>query len=379
MIYFDTAATSRYKPYSSIKAYNSACKNIANSGRSGHTDAVNLSLGIERTRSLLLELLGGNDNYEIAFTKNCTEALNLAIFGSLQKGSQIITTVYEHNSVLRPLYKLRKENLISLSIVNPDKNGKINPEHIERLVNDNTSMIAVNYVSNVTGEKADIETIGKIAKKYSLLYLVDGAQGVPHFPLNLNDMNITFLACAGHKGFHAPQGTGFLAFDKNQIIKPLIYGGTGTSSDSVYQPTSYPDSLESGTANAPAIIALGEATKWTYNNLEKINTKIERLTSKILYGIKNIKQAAVYTADGCHNGVIAFNLADLTSSEVGDILNSEYNIGVRTGLHCAPLVHNYLGTLERGAVRVSIGYHNTEREADYLIKALNEIVINLNL
>lgn len=373
MIYFDTAATSRFKPAGALKAFWKAQKHIANSGRSGHEDAVMLSEGIERTRSFLLSALGGEKKHELAFTKNCTEALNLAILGACAEGCEVITTVFEHNSVLRPLYKLKKDNKIILHIVNPDKSGKINPEHIERLINGNTGLLAVNYVSNVTGTAIDLTAVGRIAQKYNLRLLLDGAQGVPHLPLNLNEMGITFLACAGHKGLHGMQGTGFLAFDKSIKIKPLIFGGTGTNSDSVYQPTSYPESLESGTLNAPAIIALGEAAKWTYDNLEKINLKTERLTAKLLYGIKNIRQAEVYTPDGCHNGVIAFNLGRLTSSELGDTLNFDYGIGVRTGLHCAPLAHNYLGTLERGAVRVSVGWHNTDREADYLLNAINAI------
>lgn len=372
MIYFDNAATSRFKPKCMVNALKRELLNSANGGRSGHKDAIKTAMAISETRQILSDFLGAES---IIFTKNCTEALNLAIFGTLKEHRHIITTVNEHNSTLRPLFRLERDKKIKLTVVNPDKNLAINPLHIERLINKETYLIAVNAVSNVTGAVSNIEKIGQIAKEHGIMFLVDGAQAIPHIDINMKKMNIDLLACAGHKGLHGAQGTGFLALNTDTEIKPLLYGGTGTNSDSVYQPYTIPEALEAGTLNSAGIVALGEATKWTIRNLNNIRTKIEELNNIILYGLKNMNGIEVYTPDGCKMGVISFNIKGATSMEVGDILNEKYNIAVRTGLHCAPLIHNHLDTLDRGAVRVSVGYNNTEREARILIDAIKNIVL----
>lgn len=370
MIYFDNAATSRFKPKCMINALKHEILNSSNGGRSGHKDAINTAIAISNARETISGFLGCKT---VIFTKNCTEALNLAIMGTLKKNQHIITTVNEHNSTLRPLFRLERNKAIRLTVVNPDKNLSINPTHIERLINKDTYLIAINAVSNVTGAVSNIEKIGNIAKQHNVMLLVDGAQAIPHITLNMKKMNIDFLACAGHKGLHGPQGTGFLAINTNEDILPMLYGGTGTNSDSVYQPYTIPETLEAGTLNSGGIIALGKATQWTMDNLDKINSKIEQINSIILYGLKNMNNVEVYTPDGCKTGVITFNIKGATSSEIGDILNERYNIAVRAGLHCAPLIHNHLNTLDRGAVRVSVGYNNTEREANILINAIQKI------
>ncbi len=370
MIYFDNAATTRFKPKCVIKAFSSELSNSANGGRSGHKDAVNTALRISKVRETLSSLFSAD---EIIFTKNCTEALNLAIFSATAKGGHVVTTVNEHNSVLRPLFKLEREKKISLSVVNPDANLAICPEHIARIITPKTVLVAVNAISNVTGAVADINAIGKICAEKGVPFLVDGAQAVPHLKINMKEDNITFLGCAGHKGFHAPQGTGFLAINGEFKMSPLLYGGTGTSSDSVYQPYSLPETLEAGTLNSPGIIALGEGAKWTYKNLDKIREKIEEISSVLLGGLKAMKTLEVYTPDGSLSGVISFNIKGKESTEVGDILSDKYRVAARTGLHCAPLIHNHLGTLDRGAVRLSVGYNNTLNEAAYIVDCIKKI------
>lgn len=373
MIYFDNAATSRYKPKKMIAAMLAELKRSANGGRSGHRDAVETTVKITHARTFFKNLLSAQ---EVVFTKNCTEAANLALCGTLKKGDHVVTTVNEHNSILRPLFRMEKEGRIKLSIVNPDRNLKISAQHIERVITPDTSLIAVNAVSNVTGAQSDISSIGEVAKKYRALLFVDGAQWLPHDTCDMSAQNIAFLACAGHKGFHGPQGTGFLAINSDAEIRPLITGGTGTNSDSVYPPYTLPEALEAGTLNSAGIIGLHQGALWTAANAQKINEKVHALNEHILYGIKSLSKAEVYTPDGCQSGVISFNIKGASSSEIGDILNERYNIAVRTGLHCAPLIHNYLGTLERGAVRVSIGYNNSKYDAEALLRALKEICEN---
>lgn len=370
MIYFDNSATSRFKPACMLRAMRNELEKSSNGGRSGHRDAVSTAIKISAVRTFLCDYLNAN---ELIFTKNCTEALNIAIFGTVKYGGHALTTVNEHNSVLRPLFKLERDKSISLSVVNPDANLKNNPAHIERMLRPETYLVAVNAVSNVTGVASDLEAIGSICKKRGILFLVDAAQALPHVSINMKKLGIGFLASAGHKGLHGPQGTGFLALNSLTGIQPLLYGGTGTNSDSVYQPHALPEALEAGTLNSAGIIGLGEAVRWTIKNIGKINRKTEELNQIVLYGLKNMKNVEVYTPDGTECGVISFNVKGMDSTEVGDILNERYDIAVRTGLHCAPLIHNHLGTLERGAVRVSIGYNNSKKDALRLLDAVSEI------
>lgn len=373
MIYFDNAATSRFKPKSVRKAVVKELKNSANPGRGAHRDAIRASMLVENARAYLLSALGADDDYELVFTKNCTEALNLAIFGTVIPKTHVVTTALEHNSVLRPLFKLKDENVISLSVLNPDRFGKINPAHFERMLGNDTRLAVVTAQSNVTGMTTDLAAIGKICAGHNVTLLADGAQAVPLTKINVKEMNISMLAAPGHKGLHGPQGTGFLIFKRNLNVRPLLLGGTGTDSDSVYMPKSPPESLEAGTLNAAGIAGLLEGAKWSFKHAEASRKHIEKLSEKIIYGLKKIPSVTLYTADDCFTGVVSFNVKGADSTEVGDILNEKYHVAVRAGLHCAPLVHNANGTLDVGAVRVGIGVDNTEKEADKLLSAVKSI------
>lgn len=280
MIYFDNAATSRFKPKSVRKAVVKELKNSANPGRGAHRDAIRASMLVENARAYLLSALGADDDYELVFTKNCTEALNLAIFGTVIPKTHVVTTALEHNSVLRPLFKLKDENVISLSVLNPDRFGKINPAHFERMLGNDTRLAVVTAQSNVTGMTTDLAAIGKICNLHNVTLLADGAQAVPLTKINVKEMNISMLAAPGHKGLHGPQGTGFLIFKRNLNVRPLLLGGTGTDSDSVYMPKSPPETLEAGTLNAAGIAGLLEGAKWSFKHAEASRKHIEKLSEK---------------------------------------------------------------------------------------------------
>lgn len=370
MIYFDNSATSKYKPKSMIKAVLGELVDSANGGRSAHDDALKTALKISACRSLLCDYLNAN---EVIFTKNCTEAINIVLFGILKQGDHVVTTVTEHNAVLRPLFALEKAKVITLSVINPDKNLKINPVHVQKTIKDNTALIVLNAVSNVTGVANDIDRIGRISADFKIPLLVDSAQALPHMKINMKKQNVAYLAGAGHKGLHGPQGTGFLALNRMSDVNPLIYGGTGTSSDSVYQPHNLPESLEAGTLNGAGIAGLYESVKWTIKNADKINEKIARFSNRLTFALKSMRNVEVYTPVGTVSGVITFNVKGVDSTTVADVLNKKYGIAVRAGLHCAPLIHNYLGTLEKGAVRISVGYNNKNADVEKLIEAIREI------
>ena len=260
---------------------------------------------------------------------NYDAEVNIVLFGILKHGDHVVTTVTEHNAVLRPLFALEKAGVITISVINPDRNLKINPCHVAKTIKENTALVALNAVSNVTGVINDFEKIGRIAAERKVPLLLDAAQALPHVKINMKAQNISYLAGAGHKGLHGPQGTGFLALNKMSDINPLIYGGTGTNSDSVYQPHNLPESLEAGTLNAAGIVGLCESVKWTIKNADKINAKISRLSGRLMFALKNMRNVEVYTPVGVDTGVISFNVKDADSTTVADILDKKYGIAVR--------------------------------------------------
>lgn len=359
MIYLDNAATSKFKPKCMFDAMFSQLSDSANPGRGGHNDSLDCAIKINDTRSTLKALTGADDSYELVFTSGCTEALNLAILGFLSEntGGNVVTTVLEHNSVLRPLNRLLQKKAIDeiRYASSSDPSANICAADIAALTDENTRLIAVNHTSNVIGATADIEEIGAFARSRNIPFLVDGAQSLGHKRIDVKKCNISMLACAGHKGLHGSQGTGFLIFSKDLKLHPIRFGGTGTASASLIQPEDAPEGLESGTMNTAGIIGLGAAAKWTYDNFEKINRHVAYLSSEALYGLSKIQGVKIYTKT--LSGVISFNVKDIDSSEVADFLNDN-DIAVRSGLHCAPLAHAFLGTSEQGTVRMSIDYNN---------------------
>lgn len=374
MIYLDNAATSRFKPGCMFDEMFRQLSCSSNPGRGGHNDSIDTAIKIYDTRQLLKRLVGGDDSYELIFTCGCTEAANLAIIGYLTsfKGQncEVIYTSYEHNSVARPLWHLKETMGVKLIEITPDKNGHISSVDINNAINENTRLVCVNHMSNVTGYVSDIEEIGKITKRRNVPFFVDTAQSLGHFKIDVKTCNIDFLAAAGHKGLHGSQGTGFLVYNKSLKLLPIRFGGTGTHSESLVQPDLPPDSFEAGTVNSAGIIGLGASADWTYRNLSKIVMNTKYLTSELIYGLKQIKNVKLYSAQ--NTGVVSFNFADYSSTDIGDYLN-ENDIAVRCGLHCAPLIHNRLGTAECGTVRASIGYNNTISDIHALLKAIEKL------
>lgn len=370
MIYLDNSASSLIKPKSVQKAVMSALTEYtANPGRSGHKQALKTAMAVENVRSIVSNHVGTSaDN--IIFTLNCTDALNLAILGSFQPDGHVICTVNEHNSVLRPLEHLRNcSPAFSYSVVDQSNKSGITWEDIEPHITEQTYLVICNHISNVNGDVANIEEIGKHLKEKNILFLVDGAQGGGHFVYDMNNMNISMLALAPHKGFYSPQGIGCLALNGNVKLEPIRFGGTGTNSLELIQPESSPERYESGTINTPAILGFGEGVKFVEENFKFIQEKMEDLTTYLHYELSKLP-LDIYTKTENTNGVFAFNIPNVDSTEVANYLNEKWGICVRSGYHCAPLKHKSLSTLDQGAVRVSLSFFNTYQEIEKLVFAI---------
>lgn len=374
MIYFDNAATGGRKPDTVLTALSSAVKVCANPGRSGHKLSLSCAKQVENCRTALNEFFDGYGFDRIAFTKNCTEALNVALFGVLQKGDHVIASCMEHNSVLRPLEYLRRQGIITYDICplrGEGANVYLHPADIRSLLKPNTRLVAVTAASNVMGYTPDLTATRKILPK-NVLFLCDGAQGAGHISLKMKGAGIDLLTIAGHKGMFGIQGSGALLFSDRVPPTPLLYGGTGSMSISLDMPDFYPDCLEAGTLSFPAISSLLEGVRYLTFHQSEIERKLLSLSAYLLQELSNLKN---YTAYSLPNrcGIVALRHHRLQSELIAEELSSKYNIAVRGGLHCAPLIHEALGTLDGGLVRVSFSHYNDEKEIDKLIFALKEL------
>ena len=339
----------------------------ANPGRSGHFLSQKTAEIVFDTREKIKQLFNA-ENYEVIFTKNCTEALNLAIFGSLNEGDHVITTSFEHNSVLRPLEHLKSKGVeVSTLFCNAENL----PAEIEKTICKNTKMIITTACSNVTGETLPILEISKIAKAHNLLYLIDGAQASGHMHIDLSNLGADMFAFAGHKGLFSTTGVGGLIVKCGIKLKPIIFGGTGTEGTNLIQPTQIPEGLEAGTIPSIPIISLNAGVDYVLKNFENILKKEQDLSSYTFKRLSGLNFIKMYSKPNSKN-VFSFNILDLDCMRVADLLN-EKGICVRAGIHCAPLIHKKLGAEISGAVRVSIDCFNTFDEIDKLVNALIEI------
>ena len=369
MIYFDNAATSFFKPESVKKSViNSINKLTANPGRSGHILSQKVAMKIFETREVVKDFFNASE-YELIFTKNCTEALNLALRGSLNSGDHIIATCYEHNSVLRTLEFLKTKG-VEVEIIEDEMQNISNK--IKEKIKQNTRLVVTNMVSNVTGEICDVEAVGKICKENNVLYLVDGAQSAGHCEIDLEKFNIDMFTFAGHKGLLSLTGVGGLLVKDLKFLKPIMFGGTGTESENLTQPTASIEGFEAGTISTISILSLKAGIEFLSKNFEIILKKEQNLSKYLYNSIKKLKFLEIYSKETSQN-VFSFNIKNLDSSFVANILSEKYGICVRSGLHCAPLIHKMLKTLDVGAVRVSLDFNNTFEEIDKLILALTEI------
>lgn len=373
MIYLDNSSTTHKKPFSVISnSVKGLTIHSINPSRAGYRSGIKTQLKVFECREKLANFLGALPE-NIIFTSGCTSAINLGLQGTAKKNGHIITTIFEHNSVLRTLNNLKHTHNISTTILPPNKNGQISINDIRQAIKSNTYMIVINHTSNVTGTTQDIVGIGKLCKKMNLLFFVDGAQSVGHEKINMIDMNINLLSVAGHKGLYSPQGIGALLIN-NCKVSPILFGGTGTFSESTKQPTDYPDGLESGTPNIVGILGLSAGLDFVIKNQNKINKKTQRLTEYLLSKLNNIKNVNTFSSN-THSGVVSITINKKDSVEVSRILDEEYNICTRSGLHCAPLVHKYYKTLKNGMTRISLSYFNKKSEINKLIQAIQKIAL----
>ena len=375
MIYLDNAATSFPKPMKVYEEVLNCMKNYgANPGRASHDMAFKSALKIMEAREVICELFNIPSIFNVIFTSNATEALNIGIKGVIEKGDHVISTVIEHNSVLRPLNSL-KEMDVEVTLVKVDKLGYVNPQDIKKEIRKNTKMIVVNHCSNVLGSVQDIDSIGKIAKENEIIFMVDGSQSAGVIPIDVEKYNIDILAFPGHKGLFGPQGTGGLFIRENVNLKPFKEGGTGSNSHFMIQPDFMPDKFESGTLNTPGIAGLCEGIKFIkeigIDNIKKFEME---LLSQIIYEFRKLPYVKVYGSNSIEerSAVISFNIDGVDASIVGEKLN-KYGIAVRTGYHCAPLIHEVINTEYVGTVRVSPGYFNTYYDIERLVEAITLI------
>lgn len=377
MVYLDNAATSFPKPECVYREMDRCMREYcANPGRGGHVLSVKAGMAVTDTREKVSRLFNIREPMQLSFTKNATEALNMAIKGVATPGCHVITTAMEHNSVMRPLKVLERDMGLELSIIKGNELGEVDPDSFKNELKSNTALIISTLSSNVNGVIMPIGEIGRIAREAGVLFLVDASQGAGSIDLDVERQNIDLLAFPGHKGLLGPQGTGCFYVREGLKLRPLMEGGTGSNSEYPYQPEIMPDLLESGTLNTPGIIGLGAGASYVANQgINETGKYKHRLIQLLHEGFKNISGLVFYSVpDKTRNsGIAAINLADLDSTELSYILDREYGICTRAGLHCSPGAHRRLGTEIRGTVRFSVGCLNTEDEIMYTIKAVEEI------
>ena len=352
---------------------------MGNAGRGAHGATLQAARIVYRTRELLAELLGTSHPEQIAFTCNATESLNIAINGLFHKGDHVITTVCEHNSVLRPLYRKEKEG-VELTIVPfdkrfPENEGRIDYDFLENSCKENTKAIVITNASNVTGNITDLKRVSSFAKKRGILLIVDASQTAGVLPIQVEEQGIDVLCFTGHKGLLGPQGTGGIYVREGLELSPLKVGGSGVQSFLEEHPRKMPTALEAGTLNVHGIAGLKAALEYIKEEtVENIREKEMRLWKRFEEQVREIPGVTVYGNPNPESrvGIVALNIGKLDSGEVSDWLWEDYEIAVRPGAHCAPLLHKALGTVRQGAVRFSFSHYNTEQEIDVAAAALRE-------
>lgn len=376
MIYLDNSATTIHKPDSVIDAVVQAMKTMGNASRGSHNDSLKADRVIFDLRRKLCIFFGGKNPRNIVFTKNSTEALNTAITGLAKDGDHIITTANEHNSVLRPIYRLASEKNIGYSIVPIDKDGVLKYEAIEDLIEENTSMMVVNHGSNVTGNIADLEKISGICKKHGIKLVVDASQTAGVIPIDVEKTGIDVLCFTGHKSLLGPQGTGGMYVSDSVYIRPFSVGGSGSKSFDKDHPSNMPTNLEAGTLNSHGLAGLSAAIDYINDKgIDNLRKHELDLADRFYRAVKDLDTVVTYgdfsTSYRCP--IVSLNIGDEDASKISMLLSENYDVATRPGAHCAPLVHESFGTVEQGMVRFSFSSFNTIDEVDLAIKAVKEI------
>lgn len=376
MIYLDNSATSYHKPEGVIEAVTAALSGMGNSGRGSHEASLNASRIIFRTREMLAELFGLNNPLQVAFTVNSTESLNMAIQGIFSPGDHVITTMLEHNSVLRPLYLMERQG-VELTVIEADRLGRIRYEDMEAAVRPDTKGIVCTHGSNLTGNRIDLKRVGEISREYGLTLIADVSQTAGVLDIDMEEMNLDVVCFTGHKSLMGPQGTGGICVRPGTVIRPLLAGGSGVQSFLQKQPEQMPEALEAGTLNGHGIAGLHAALTFIEETgLKKLRNRelllMRRFYEKVC-GIPSVTIYGDFSDMDYRVPIVTLNIGDSDSGEVADELAVNYGIYTRAGIHCAPLMHQALGTADQGAVRFSMSYFNTEEEIDRAAEAVREI------
>ena len=371
MIYLDNAATSFPKPACVTRAMTDALVIAgANPGRSGHALSLRAGRIVEGCREEMARMMGESDASRVAFALNATDALNMAIHGVIRSGDHVVSTLIEHNSVLRPLSELSRTGVITLTLVPPEADGRIAPQAVARAMEKRTRLVVMTHMSNVLGMVQDAAAIGALCTRAGVHLLLDCAQTAGHLPLEPIRWGCSMLALPGHKGLLGPHGTGALWVRRDVVLAPLRQGGTGSASESMFQPRMMPDCLESGTLNLPGIAGLHAGMRHALERMEETRSRIISLCGYMRDALMDVPGVRVHTQPGAM--LMTLSIEGVGSQEAASRLSAE-GIAVRGGLHCAPGVHRFLGTLETGAVRVSPGENNTREDAHALIDAVRRI------
>lgn len=377
MIYLDNAATTLRKPPQVVDAVVQAMGSFGNSARGTHEGSLAASRVIYDTRCSLASLFGCERPDHVAFACNSTEALNIAIHGCIRSGDHVISTDLEHNSVLRPLYRLEREENVSLSFVPADKRGSIDYADFERLLQPETRAVVCTHASNLTGNVLDLVRIGQFAHAHGLLFIVDASQSAGVLPIDMEKMHIDVLCFTGHKSLMGPQGTGGLCVREGVDIRPWKVGGTGVQTYLHEQPAQMPTRLEAGTLNGHGIAGLSAGLDFieAQGGVEAIAAHERSLAERFLAGVRKIPGIKLYGAfdQPARSAIVSLNVGDIDSAEISDALMQGWGIATRPGAHCAPLMHRALGTERQGVVRFSFGYFNTDEEVDTAIDALRDL------
>ena len=375
-LYFDNSATSWPKPESVVRRVADILKHLgANPGRSAHNMAMAGNEIVYSAREEIAEFFDLIVSSRVVFTSNCTESLNLAIKGTLEKGDHCITTSMEHNSVIRPLNRLSRDGIIEYDIAQADRCGVIQPKEIKKHLKTNTRLVICTHASNVTGTIQPIEAIADICKQRNIVFLVDAAQSAGNTPISVEHMGVDLLATSGHKYLLGPQGTGILLINTDTKIRPLKEGGTGTDSGNTTQPDTFPEKYESGTLNLLGIGGLIEGIRYLRETgIKRIQDIKKDLYAYLIEGLSNIDRIQlVGLADPEKNtGVASFRDTNNKTAELATVLGKRHGIKFRYGLHCAPLAHRTLGTFPEGAIRLSPGYKNTKNDVDILVNTIEK-------
>lgn len=377
MIYLDNAATTMHKPQTVIDAVTQAMCSLGNAGRGATSGALDAARTIHACRAKLARLLGCPRANRVCFTPNSTAALNTAINGVVRPGDHVVTSVLEHNSVLRPLNRLTAEQGVTVEHAGCDTNGVLDYDELERLVTPGTHAVVVTHASNVTGNAVDIARVAAMAHAVGALVIVDASQSAGTAHIDMQTMGLDVVCFTGHKGLMGPQGTGGLAVAEGVDVAPWAMGGTGVHSFDALQPLEWPTRLEAGTLNGHGIAGLSAGLDFieAQGGVEAIAAHERALADRFLAGVREIPGIKLYGVfdQPTRSAIVSLNVGDIDSAEISDALMQGWGIATRPGAHCAPLMHRALGTERQGVVRFSFGYFNTDEEVDTAIDALRDL------